>query len=165
MADIEQDILDAYYTSLGTQQAGTLSWMHFFAFPGEVDIQDFEGLVPLVLVWAEGATLVDSCMCGPTLRQDTMKYRIKMAAIEAVYDTSYGTHSPNVPDRRIMSSRRNDLDVLYGRETFDLSDAATLEDYRYGIPTFPGYQTNGQTWIHAVELTIVHDYIRQLTLS
>jgi hypothetical protein len=164
--DIEQDLLDAYYASLGVELAdplSTLSWMRHFCFPEEINWQDFYGLLPVVAVWAVDPSIAPMCMSGP-FRTEDCTYRIKLAAVVENYDSSYGTHSPNVPDRRIMSGYRENLDILYGNNQLSLSAECHIESVHYGIPTIPGYQVDGMTWLNSVEITFAHRYFRQLTV-
>lgn len=160
--DIERALLSAYLTDLATQQASTLSWMKFYYLPEEIDWQRLYGRLPVVVVWAVDPTITPMCMSGP-LRTEDCTYRIRMCAVNKVVDASYNAHAPTIPDRRILSDYREDLDVLYGDNTLSLSADCYIESIRYGVPSIPGYVPDEMTWLNSVELTFAHRYFRQLS--
>jgi len=102
--DIEQDLLDAYYTALGTYQATTLSWMHFYCFPEEIDWQNFYGLLPVVAVWALDPTITPTCMDGP-FRVEDITYRIRIASTRCLATIGYLSLMTVILNRRITAFR------------------------------------------------------------
>jgi hypothetical protein len=158
MADILDDLLTAYKTDIASLQATTFSWVRMYAIPGETDLTNWYGLLPLVLILPVSTILAPDSFEG-SCRSDRKVYTILLSAILQAYDQSYGTKSPNVPDMVQAIQRGQTLETRYNRNTLSLSQSCVLTNITYGPPPIPGFTVDGQGWVHAVNLTFEHDWI------
>lgn len=161
MADIENNLLDAYESSLQTNKALTLSWMKFFQIPNiPSDLRKWYGALPMVFFWDENITLESKCMDGDH-RVDEKLYRFHFVIAAQIFDKSRLTKSSSVPDKRKLSEYRESLEALYAREDFGISNAATLFSVQNEIVSIPGIQIAENDWVDGVEMIIEHDWIDQ----
>jgi hypothetical protein len=160
MSDISESLLDAYMTDLAalSQTGETLSWIRAYGIPGETNLLEWAGLLPLVLVMPEEDILTPNCLEGSHIT-DRVVYRFKMSCITKAYNQSYGTHSPNVPDYRKAVQYKRALKSRYNRRTFDISSLCVLTNVRYGASSIPGLTINNQVWGWGVDLILEHDWI------
>jgi hypothetical protein len=158
---LKADLIASRRTSVGGNN--TFDWLRFASFPGETNLQDWYGLTPMVLVHHVNQNIIANCQEGP-FRVDEVYDIFRLTCIIQMYDMSYGTNSPNVPDNIKAIEYATELDTRYGRARFSIHQgSATTVAVRTGVPTIPGLQVEGNNWAHAVEIDIEHIYIEQTT--
>jgi len=157
MSDPVKGLLEAYYDDIATRKAGGggLSYIHDHYIIQSPDVlpPDWSAELPLILIYVSSPIQITP-LCVPSL-EDRKIFDITLSIlVESVGDPMVGFVGDDYYTGVLTMAQ--DLEILYRRETFDLSDMchATQIDYsqRSNLP----FSHKGIAQAH---LTFQHDAV------
>lgn len=156
MADILEGLLQAYKSDALAQRTASLTWLDgVYIIPSLEQLpSDWSAVLPCLLIYGNMEKSKPAYL--PYQCADIKAYRVMLTIL------ADGTNDPVmtfVGDAYLtgISQMASDLETLYRRKTFDLSDTVFLQSRDYiprRIPPMDGWQN-----IIQAHLTFVHDYM------
>ena len=162
MSDITKSLLQAYYDDIETEKSSTLSYLvhHEIVQQPLASFTSYHGNLPMILIEWGGNQMEPDSMEG-SCRSDKKVYTINLYGLIEDYDENYGVVGNTTTGYTGTVDVGEDLETLYNRETFDLSQAAIMTQVvpvTLALPQLLADQP-GAYWFHGVQCTIEHDWI------
>jgi hypothetical protein len=161
MSDINKSLLQAYYDSITTYRASTLSYLtHHEIVQGPLAaFSSHYGTLPMVLIEWAGYSLEPDSMEG-SCRSDRKVYTVNLYGLVEDYDENYGVVGNTVSGFVGTLDLTEDLETLYNRNTLSLSQGCVLTQVQPVTLALPYLLSDQQSyWFHGVQLTLEHDWI------
>ena len=156
MADILKSLLAAYEADIIAKKATTLSYLRgvYIIQSPELFSLDWPANLPCLLIYPQIVTVQAACL--PSVYADRKFYQIILTVlIDGSADPELGFLGDAY--RTGIATIAQDLETLYRRETFNLSDLAYLIQIDYQPRRIPPIA--GGLVLNQVHLTFRHDYL------
>lgn len=158
MSDITKLLLQAYYDRLTTARLTTLNYVmhHEIVQPPLSSPSSWHAALPCVFVQVGNVALTPACFEG-TYKSDLKRYQIMLSGFVEYYDENYGAMGKTTLYKGAIDLA-TDLETIFNRETFSLSQACLLQNISYSklsLPQFEGTTDTG-SFVHSCELTFEH---------
>ncbi len=163
MSDILKDLLKAYYDRIDAEKQDTLSYIrhHAIVAPPLPDLSLWYGELPVVLIQAGSVSLTPSCFEG-AYRSNIKHYTIVLTGALEYFDDHAALVGNSIFNTHGAVDLANDIETLFDRESFGLSQTCTLTSITYNQISLSQVPQDG--WIHTVDLVFDHLWMdRRLT--
>jgi hypothetical protein len=159
VSDITKSLLQAYYDKITTERLTTLNYLvhHEIVQPPLSVRSSWHTALPCVLIQIGNVTLTPACLEG-VYKADTKHYQVILSGFVEYYDENYGAMGKSSLNYKGAIDIATDLETIFNRQTFSLSQACLLQNISYSKMSLPQFMGDGDpgNFVHSCELTFDH---------